>query len=83
MSARNYCGIGLVVLGVAGLLGGCADTGGVKGSAPSMAGATATKSLYERLGASRPLLRSSTNLWRTLPRMGASTTGLPARIFPG
>ena len=50
MSARNYCGIGLVVLGVAGLLGGCADTGGVKGSAPSMAGATATKSLYERLG---------------------------------
>jgi len=50
MMAGKVVGMGVVVLGVAAVLVGCADTGGVKGAAQPLAGANATKSLYERLG---------------------------------
>ncbi len=50
MMAGKVCGMGVVALGMAAMLAGCADTGGVRGGAQPMAGATATKSLYERLG---------------------------------
>ena len=50
MMAGKVVGMGVVVLGVATVLVGCADTGGVKGAAQPLAGANATKSLYERLG---------------------------------
>ena len=50
MMAGKLYGMGVVVLGVAGVLAGCADTGSVKGAAQPTAGATAAKSLYDRLG---------------------------------
>ncbi len=50
MMAGKVCGMGVVALGMAAMLAGCADTGSVKGAAQPMAGATATKSLYDRLG---------------------------------
>lgn len=50
MMASKWYGMGVVVVGVTAVLAGCADTGGVKGAVQPVAGITATKTLYERLG---------------------------------
>lgn len=50
MMALKYGGMGLAVLGTLVVLAGCAETGGMNGVGRATAGATATKSLYERLG---------------------------------
>lgn len=50
MMAGKLYGMGVVVFGMAAVLAGCADTGGAKGAVEPLAGANATKSLYDRLG---------------------------------
>lgn len=47
--ASKY-GMAIVVVGAVAVLAGCAETSGVSGAGRPAAGATVTKSLYERLG---------------------------------
>lgn len=48
--ASKYRGVALIVLGAMTVLMGCAETGSSNGPGHPAASATATKSLYERLG---------------------------------
>ncbi len=48
--ASKYRGVAIVVLGTMAVLMGCAETGTSNGPGRPAAGATATRSLYERLG---------------------------------
>lgn len=43
-------GLGVLVLSALAVLAGCADTGSLSGAGQPVAGATVTKSLYDRLG---------------------------------
>ena len=49
MVTKN-AGMGVLVLSALAVLAGCADTGSLSGAGQPVAGATATKSLYDRLG---------------------------------
>ena len=48
MVTKN-AGMGVLVLSALAVLAGCADTGSLSGAGQPVAGATATKSLYDRL----------------------------------
>lgn len=49
MVTKN-AGMGVLVLSALAVFAGCADTGSLSGAGQPVAGATATKSLYDRLG---------------------------------
>ena len=48
--ASKCCAAALISVGMMAVVMGCADTGTEKGPRPSAAGATATRTLYDRLG---------------------------------
>ncbi|HQY56239.1 MAG: group 1 truncated hemoglobin [Nitrospira sp.] len=50
MMVTKNAGMGVLVLSALAVLAGCADTGSLSGAGQPVAGATATKSLYDRLG---------------------------------
>ena len=50
MMVSKSVGMGAIVLSALAVLAGCADTGSLNGAGHPAAGATATKSLYDRLG---------------------------------